>query len=398
MSTRAAAVVVGLDCITGLQTARILRGHGVPVIGLVNDDKSFAARTRSCTQVRRCDLLGEGFIEELERLGPQLPSKAVLFPCTDLSVQLISVHRERLAPWYHVLLPKHEAVQLLLDKASFLQHALDHGLAVPRTVLVRTRGDAQRAAQTLTFPCVLKPPVKTPLWQASTAAKVIRVGTAAELLEAYDHVRGWADLLVAQEWVVGGEDALYSCNAYFDRSSTPLVTFVARKLRQWPVDTGTSCLGEECRNDEVQAETVRLFGSVNFHGLAYLEMKRDQRTGRHYIIEPNVGRPTGRSAIAEAGGVDLLYAAYCDATGEPLPAGLVQRFTGVKWIDDRRDLQASLQHLWMGELTLRQWRTSVAGRKAHAVWSVSDPLPFVLDLAQTARKGLSRLARRVRRP
>ena len=398
MSTGAAGVVVGLDCITGLQSARILSGHGVPVIGLVNDDRSFAARTRVCGQVLRCDLFGDGFVEELERLGPQLPSKAVLFPCTDLTVQLISLHRDRLAPWYHVLLPKHEAVQLLLDKASFLQHALDRGLAVPRTVLVRNRTDAHRAAQTLSFPCVLKPPVKTPLWQAGTAAKVIRVGTGGELLRVYDRVHDWADVLVAQEWVVGGEDSLYSCNAYFDRSSRPLVTFVARKLRQWPVDTGTSCLGEECRNDDVQAETVRLFSSVNFHGLAYLEMKRDERTGRHFIIEPNVGRPTGRSAIAEAGGVDLLYTAYCDATGQPLPPNLVQRFTGVKWIDDRRDLQASVQHLWRRELTVRQWWASVSGRKAHAVWSRSDPLPFVLDVAQTARKGLVRLLRRAGRP
>ena len=40
--------------------------------------------------------------------------------------------------------------------------------------------------------------------------------------------------------------------------------------------------------------------------LGYVEAKRDVRTGRHYLIEPNIGRPTGRSAIAEAGGVELL--------------------------------------------------------------------------------------------
>ena len=51
--------------------------------------------------------------------------------------------------------------------------------------------------------------------------------------------------------MAGGEDELYSCNAYFDAAGQPLATFVARKVRQWPPDIGTSASGEECRNDEV---------------------------------------------------------------------------------------------------------------------------------------------------
>ena len=65
-------------------------------------------------------------------------------------------------------------------------------------------------------------------------------------------------------------------------------------------------MGQECYNDEVLEETLRLFSRVGYHGLGYLEMKRDQRTGRHYILEANVGRPTVRSAIAEGGGVALV--------------------------------------------------------------------------------------------
>ena len=396
--TGPAAVVIGLNTITGLQSARILAARGVPVIGLTNDLGHYACRTRACTRVLQADLLGEDLVEALVRLGPELDERAALFPCTDLSVLLISRHRERLAPWFHIALPDHAVVEMLMDKVSFLRHALDNGLPIPGTVIIENRADAERAAQALSFPAVLKPPIKSPTWQSHTNRKAFQVADAQELLDEYDRVGSWSDTLIAQEWIDGGADRLYSCNTYFGRDSTPLVTFIARKLRQWPPHTGTSSLGEECRNDVVLDETVRLFRGVDYRGLGYVEMKQDARTGRHVIIEPNIGRPTGRSAIAEGGGVELLYTAYCDMVGRPLPEARTQQYVGAKWIDDRRDVQSALYFVRRGELSLGSWWRSVRGPKSHAVVSKSDPWPFVHDLLQSSRRagrlGTARLRRR----
>lgn len=190
---------------------------------------------------------------------------------------------------------------------------------------------------------------------------------------------------MVQEWIEGSDAELYSCNCYFNAESEPLVTFVARKLRQWPPRTGTSCLGEEIRNDVVLEETLSLFRDVNYRGLGYVEMKRDVRTGKHYIIEPNIGRPTGRSAIAEAGGVELLYTMYCDAVGRPLPENREQTYKGVKWIYWRRDLQSALYYWRRNELTLKEWWQSWRGRKGYAVFSWRDPVPFWSDLYRVLR-------------
>jgi predicted ATP-grasp superfamily ATP-dependent carboligase len=195
--------------------------------------------------------------------------------------------------------------------------------------------------------------------------------------------------------VEGGEEGLFSCNCYFGRDGAALATFVARKVRQWPPDIGTSASGEECRNDDVLSETLRVFGSVGFHGLAYLEMKLDTRTGRLVIIEPNVGRPTGRSAISEAGGVELVYTAYADAAGLPLPADREQRYIGTKWLDLRRDAQAAIVARGRGELTVREWAASLRGPKAHAIWSRPDPMPFVIDMVQAVATGARLLFARV---
>jgi predicted ATP-grasp superfamily ATP-dependent carboligase len=302
----------------------------------------------------------------------------------------LSLHRDELLDHYRLPLSDHDGVDLLMDKVRFADHAKMHGLSAPRTEVLRSRADAEKAAEVLSWPSVVKPPVKAEAWLSHTNAKGIPVQGPEELLDVYDRVAGWAPVLLAQEWVEGPEDGLFSCNAYFDATGTPQVTFVARKLRQWPPQVGTSASGEECRNDEVLDETLRVFGSVGFHGLAYLEMKRDGHTGAMSIIEPNVGRPTGRSAIAEGGGVELVYTAYCDAAGLPLPDERTQHYVGTTWLDLRRDVQAAVVGIRRGELTPREWVTSLRGRRTHAIWSARDPRPFVTDLVNVAGTTLRR--------
>jgi D-aspartate ligase len=374
------AVVIGLDCITGLQTVRILTGHGVPVIALARNLDHYCCRTKVCEEIIQADISSEKFICDLEALGPKLEQKAVLFPCTDMSVLTLSRQRHRLDAWYHVVLPEPEVVEMLMDKVSFYTYAGEVGLPIPRTFLLKDRIDAEEAIKELTFPCIMKPPMKTPAWEKNTKAKVYKVSNPEEALAMYDRCSDWADMLMIQEWIEGDDANLYSCNCYFNADSEPLVTFIARKIRQWPPETGTSCLGEECRNDFVLTESIRLFRGVNYHGLGYVEMKCDERTGKHYIIEPNIGRPTGRSAIAEAGGVELLYTKYCDIVGLPLPANREQKYLGAKWIYLRRDIQSALYYWKRGKLTFREWWHSFRGSKRYAVFSSTDPGPFLYDL------------------
>lgn len=381
----ASAVIVGIDRDPGLQAARILSSRGVPVIGVAVDRNHFACRTRVCQTIHYVDDY-PGMVDVLERIGPQLAARAVLIPCSDPAVEVVAAERHRLEPWFHVPLPSTETVSLLMDKTKFYAYAQAEAIPIPTTCVLSSHADLEAAVTQLRFPCVLKPPVRTAAWVRNSKDKAIKVTTAAELIALYDRCKDWADQLILQEWIEGGDDALYSVNCYFDDRGEPLVTFVARKIRQWPVEAGDSSLGEECRNDVVLAESLRLFQSVGYHGLGYVEMKRDSRTGVHYVIEPNVGRPTGRSAIAEAGGVELLYTMYCDLVGRPLPAQRSQTYGHAKWIYLRKDLQASLYQLKQGALTIGGWWESVRGRKVYAVWSLHDPLPFVYDLWNTARK------------
>jgi predicted ATP-grasp superfamily ATP-dependent carboligase len=378
--------VIGLDSPTGLQSARILARRGVPVVGIAADPHHPCCRTRACTRVVRADTAGEELIQALLHLGRTLDAPGVLVPCTDASVLLCSRHRERLGHWYRFVLPRPDVVELLVDKAAFHAFATTHGFPVPETLALRSREDAELAAMSLPFPAILKPTLKTPEWRRRASAKGYRVGNSHELLVLYDRFAGSADALIAQEWIAGSDTDHYTCNAYFGAASEPLVTFTTRKLRQWPPTAGEACLSESVRNDEVRDLTVRVFRCADHRGLGYLEVKQRAGTGEYVILEPNVGRPTGRSAQAEAAGVELLYTHHCDALGWPLPPAREQVYRRVKWIHARRDLQSGLHHWRRGDLTLSEWARSLRGPKQDALFSLDDPVPFLADLTRVAAK------------
>src|SRR3954470_11708418 len=60
-----AAVVVGLDCVTGLQTARILHDRAIPVIGVAGDPAHFACRSRAVGRLVGADVTSEQLISAL---------------------------------------------------------------------------------------------------------------------------------------------------------------------------------------------------------------------------------------------------------------------------------------------------------------------------------------------
>lgn len=389
-SDRPHAIIVGLDTMQGLQAARILAKRGVPVVAIASDPDHYACKTNVCERIIIADTRGEEVIEVLERMAGDFDCQPVVIPCDDAQVGVVSRHRARLEIAYRVPLPSRDVIELMLDKVAFYSYAQQAGLPIPRTAFVHSREDADRAAADLSFPVAIKPPSKAGRWAKHTTMKAFKLRDAEELLSFYDDHRDWSDVFIVQEWVEGSDGELYSCNCYFDATSTPLVTFVARKIRQWPPRVGDSSLGVEVRNDLVADVAVKLFSGVGYHGLGYLEMKRDERSGEFLIMEPNVGRPTGRSAIAEAGGVELLYTLYCDTVGLPLPSGRKQAFIGVKWINLRKDTQSALWSWRRGELTLREWWKSWRGPKAYAVWSLRDPRPFFSDLATSFGRLLGR--------
>ncbi|MCZ6701591.1 MAG: carboxylate--amine ligase [Ignavibacteria bacterium] len=374
------AVLINMDYLTGLQTARILAEYGVPIIGLAENTDHFCAKTNTCEKVLPSGKMSDELIENLIKLGKELDQKAVLYPCQDASVLLVSQNREKLKPYYYISLPANETVELLMDKPRFYDFAQKENLPVAKFFILKERKDAEEAVDKLNFPCVLKPHMRSLKWEENTKLKAFKVMNVNEFLETYDKICEWSDTLMIQEWIDGDDTSLYSCNSYYNKNSESLADFTAKKLRQWPILTGNTSLGVDVMDKMVLDVTTDLFKKVNYVGLGYVEIKKDIKSGKYYIIEPNIGRPTGRSALAEACGVDLIYTMYCDCLGLPLPDTRTQKFKNIKWIHLRTDLQSAYNYWKRGKLTFREWLKTMKGKKFYAVISWKDPMPFLVEL------------------
>jgi D-aspartate ligase len=379
------AVYVGLDSFPALASVRHLASKGIPVIGIAQDRRDHNCKTNSVQEIVYTDKSSEKLIFSLEKLGKKFSQKAVLITGEEPNVLVVSRNRERIEKYYHIIMPEKDVVETLVDKILFIDYAQKTGLPIPRSFIIKKDNDIYRAGEEITYPAILKPTIRSPKWVEHTKKKAFKVGSKAELVKYYEEYKKFGSGFLVQEWIEGPDTNHFTCNLYFNKNSELLVTFVTKKIRQWPPETGQGSLGIEARNDIVLNETINLFSKLNWKGLGYLDMKYDNRLGKYLIVEPNVLRPTGRSTTAEAGGVELIYSMYCDAAGLPLPDNRIQHYSDAKWVHLRRDFQAFLYHRKRGEITLKEWLNSLKGKKSHSLFSLKDPLPFIFDIIRVGK-------------
>ena len=189
---------------------------------------------------------------------------------------------------------------------------------------------------------------------------------------------------------------MHTCFGYYNASSEPLVEFTSRKLRQWPPRAGVGCIAQEDKRETVRDTARELLKKLRFQGLCSLEMKQDERDGKFYIIEANIGRPTGRCSHVEGCGVELLLTLYRDAQSKPPPVDRCQPFEGRKWINIRRDTMSAMSYWWRGELSVLDWWRSVRGDRSYALFSWRDPAPFVAEVVSSLGRATVALFRRSR--
>jgi D-aspartate ligase len=388
------AVIVGLDSLQGLQLSRILYDRDIPTIGVAKQPDYHTCRTRTCQEIIYCDTSSEELVETLLTLGRSLETKAVLYPCQDTNVLILSRFRDALSPYFHLVLPEHHIIESLVDKARFLEIAKQFDLDVPRTYVITKAEELEGVIAEASFPLLLKPPNRDFGWNRLTKEKAVWVSSGHDLKRLYEYFQPVTPTLLAQQWIEGPDSDLYTCNVYFSQRGEQLASFVSRKIRQYPPQIGQGCLAQGISDPQVADLAGRFFKHVGLRGFGYLEFKRESGTGRLVAIEPNVGRPTGRSTLAEASGVELHTALYRDALGIPTPP-MTGQSDGVKWMHLLRDVQSALHYLRRRELSLRDWFRSVRGRKVHAILSIRDPMPFVYSVGRAFGVALKERTRRV---
>lgn len=372
---RVPAVVVGMH-LGGLAVVRGLAAAGVPVIAVHDDPHAAEMATRHARRKAILPIRSERLIDGLLHLARELPERPVLMATLRLPSLLISAYRARLESAFRFVLPDHAIVRDAENKAHLGGLIAGSGLRLPRTLVLH--GEAALAeACGLRFPVILKP-VDNDLGYMQRFEKAYILDDAEALQVRVRAIWPHHRELVAQEWIPGGDDALYFCLQYRSPAHGRVASFVGRNLYSWPPGKGATaaCTAAGEHRAEVEALADAFFGRLDLTGFCGIELKRDPRTGAFYVIEPSIGRTEQLEEVAILNGVNRPHCAYCDQVGLPLPRERTppQAHTWLNSITTRR----AQDHLRARGLPLPPLRPG-RGRAYDAYLRLTDPAPALLS-------------------
>jgi predicted ATP-grasp superfamily ATP-dependent carboligase len=331
-------------------------------------------RTRHATKVIVASLGGPEVIDALIGLRARFAADPVLFLTREDTVNAVARDRERIQSRYRVSMPPTALIERLTDKRGVQALAQQHGFPIPRAIYLTGIEDLA-ARDAPGYPCVLKPAVKTPRY-AAQFSKAYKVESRHQLERLITEIDG-AAVMIAQEWIEGGDERIYFCLQYRARHARAAISFTGRKLRSWPPATGgtASCVPAPHAARELAGLTDAFFTAVGYFGLGSMEFKRDARSDRYLMIEPTVGRTDFQEEIAALNGVNIPYAAYCSELGRDFD-GAVGPAPPSAWVVAPIDR-------WSAERQAIARSFPPDLRRYDALWRLDDPMPWWS--AQTGR-------------
>lgn len=304
-------------------------------------------------------------------LASQIGTKPILLAIADSSALFIDENADELAKAYTLPRPRPGAMTTLTNKWDMAAAARAYGIPAPQAAFPKSRADVMRYLETAKFPIVMKG-VDQLLPQAKWKKIVHDV---ADLLEKFDiaSANGPANLML-QEYIPGGDDTVWMCNAYFGKDSACRAIFSGRKLRQTPPHAGIATLAVCEHNQAVEDATRRFMRSIGFEGLCGIGYRYDARDGQYKVLDVNP-RISGVFRLFKAtNGLDVVRVAYLDLTDQPIPATTLD--AGRKWMLEE-DWFTAIAYAQAGELTFRDWMRSMRGIDELHWFALDDIAPFL---------------------
>ncbi len=412
MATRSGrALVLDGDTPAALACLRSLARAGVDVDVAAPVAHPLAGSSRYRNRVHRYPdpkADPEGFLVAVGRIASERSIRYVQ-PVTDDTMEPLVEGRSRLPDGVTLAVPSSDSYALLSDKGRTAALAERLNIPVPQGRVTNDMEELRAAADTLGFPLVLKPFRSVAALEGDLRTSLfVRYAVHPEDLEATAKPLLRYGPVVAQEYVQG---AGVGVEVLVDRGEAVYV-FQHKRLHEWPLTGGGSSLRESVPVDPVLAnEAARLLRAADFHGVAMVEFKVDEKKGTHHLIEVNP-RFWGSLPLGLAAGADFprmlhdLLVMGQRPTDEPARIGVQSRALtrDVWWLMEvlrRSDPNPLIR--WPGRLeSVCGWCSLLLPKRVLDVQSFRDPRPGFVELGRlirdvTKRVGDRRARRRVRR-
>ena len=290
---------------------------------------------------------------------------------------LLAEKQGRWLPATRIVLPPPALMRRALDKRETNLLAVQIGVPAPRSVQPGSIDEVGACATLIGYPLVIKSPLEG-------VSDVVYVDGPSSLLGTYEkwlaRHAGDAELPLLQQRIVGDGFGVFA--TYQNGRCRRIAAH--RRIREYPVDGGPSSCAEVFDDPVLLELGRRMLDALDWHGVAMVEFKR-HTDGRYYLMEINP---------KFWGSLDLALAAGCDFPGDLLAIGRGEDLPEVS------APAAGLRLCWPLSADLKylvhrpgRWRAVLHDWLSPSVRTnvrISDPLPNLLELAQTIRSFLPR--------
>jgi D-aspartate ligase len=376
MDAQAPVVVIYRGGRGALAIARSLGRLGVPMFLVCHEGMAtpvWSSRFWRRKQRWNFDAPAERSLEFLLHLGSSLEreygARPVLLTLADWVAIFIEENADVLERHFVFPRAKRPVIRALANKAEMGKLAQQLDIPTPATVFPQSRDEAAEFASTALYPVVMK--AADPYLPFVPQKQIVT--SAAELLDRFDDdLRFGPPNVLLQEYIPGGADSVWMCNAYFDRDSQCRAIFTGKKLRQVST-TGEASLAICLPNETVANQTRGLMQGVGYAGCVGIGWRYDARDGRYKLLDVNP-RVSGVFRLFRAtNGLDVVRVCYLDLTGQSIPATALDE--GRRWLLEE-DIAAVYKAVRSGELTIGGWLRSLRGVRELHWFAGDDPRPF----------------------
>lgn len=219
----------------------------------------------------------------------------VILPVGYDSCVALSRYKDLLTPDINIPITDYNFFKVAADKNKTIQLARELNVPIPHTLTPYDENDIKQISKELSYPVVIK--------GLKESGRVKYVKNAVQLIDlcSYFHqLEGNYPLI--QEYVQGdgyGFFALYN-------EGKLRAFFMHKRIKEMPVTGGASTMAMSIFEPKLKIYGERLLKALNWHGVAMVEFKKDQKTGEFKLMEINP-KFWGSLDLAIASGVDFPY-------------------------------------------------------------------------------------------
>ena len=389
-------VLLGANFYTALGAIRTLGRRGIPVYALdYHFPTAYALSSRYVTRKILCPNVNtdeNGLAAFLIELGKEFSARPVLMATADNYALLVSRYADQLSGYY--IFPDNEAglLEKIIDKKGLALLAVEHDLNIPQTYIVDQNSDLNVIARDIHYPCIIKPALSHKFVKLFRQ-KCLLAENKAGLISALEKARASELEVMVQEIIPGFDDQMYVFDAYVDRQGRVTHTFSAQKLRQFPINFGSSTLTHHLYDRELVELGLDYIKRLGYRGYGEIEFKKHPSTGKYYLIEINA-RLSTLNVLFDKCGVEFAYIMYKDLTGNPLPDFHLKDEKPWAFWHAYEDTISIAAYLKRRQLTVGQVaKPWLSHRKAHAIWAADDIKPLLLFTLLIFGKAAGKLRR-----